>query len=116
MADNGAEWHRPLRDRGRKSATAHLLNVAAEELDEIGDVAADVGECPRSRCSLVPPTDGPLRVARVIAPVPAVDVQDATQDAGGDELVEGSNARRPAEGEADADHSVSATGEVRHGT
>src|SRR5215207_5150414 len=115
MADNGAEWHRPLRDRGRKSATAHLLNVAAEELDEIGDVATDVGECPRSRGSLVPPTDGPLRVARVVAPVPAVDVHDATQNARGDELAESSNTRRPAEGEANADHRVSASGEVRHG-
>ena len=115
MADNGAEWHRPLRDGSRESAAAHLLNVAAEELDEIGNVAADVGECARSRCSLVPPTDRPLRVARVVAPVPAVDVQDATQHAGGDELAESSNARRPAEGEADADHRVSAAGEVRHG-
>src|SRR5829696_6269263 len=115
MADNGAEGYRPLRDGSREPAAAHVLNVATEELDEIGDVAADVGECPRSRGSLVPPTDGPLRVARVVAPVPAVDVQDATQHAGGDELVESSNARRPAEGEADADHSVSATGQVRHG-
>src|SRR5215218_341863 len=115
MADNGAEGYRPLRDGSREPAAAHVLNVATEELDEIGDVAADVGECPRSRGSLVPPTDGPLRVACVVAPVPAVDVQNAPQHAGGDELVEGSNARRPAEGEADAHHSVSAAGEVRHG-
>src|SRR5688572_24872437 len=115
MADNGAEGYRPLRDGSREPAAAHLLNIAAEELDEIGDVAADVSECPRSRGSLVPPTDGPPRVACVVTPVPAVDVQDATQHAGGDELVESSNARRPAEGEADADHSVSAAGQVRHG-
>src|SRR5688500_8083928 len=115
MADNGAEGYLPLHDGRREPAAAHLLNVAAEELDEIGDMAADVGECPRSRGSLVPPTDGPLRVACVLAPVPAVDVQDAPQDAGGDELVECGNARRPADGEADADHSGSAAGEVRHG-
>src|SRR5688572_3292175 len=115
MADNGAEGYRPLRDGSREPAAAHLLNVAAEEFDEIGDVAADIGECPRSRGSLVPPTDGRLRVGCVVTPGPAVDGQDATRPAGGDGIVESSNARRPAEGEADADHSVSAAGQVRHG-
>ena len=115
MADDGAEWHWALRDRGRKSAAAHLLHVAAEELDEVRDVAADVGERAGARRSLVPPAHRPLRVARVVAPVAAVDVQDATQRAGGDEFAEGSNAWRPAEGKANADYRVSAAGEVRHG-
>ena len=95
MADDGAEWHRPLRDGSRESAAAHLLHVAAEELDEVRNVAADVGERAGARCSLVPPADRPLRVARVVAPVAAVNVQDATQRAGGDEFAEGSNALAP---------------------
>ena len=115
MADDRAEWYRPLRDGGRESAAAHLLHVPAEELHEVGDMAADVGERAGARGSLVPPADRPLRVARVVAPVPAVDVQDATQRARGDELAEGGDARRPAEGEADADHRVGVAGDVRHG-
>ncbi len=115
MADDGAEWHRALGDRGRKSAAAHLLYIPAEELDQVRDVAADVGERAGARGSLVPPADRPLRVARVVAPVPGVDVQNATQRARGDELAEGSNAWRSAEGEADADHRVGIAGEVRHG-
>jgi hypothetical protein len=44
MADDGAKWYRAFRDCGCKSAAAHLLYVTAEELDQVGDVAADVGE------------------------------------------------------------------------
>ena len=115
MADDNAQWHRSLRDRGRESAAAHLLHVTAEELDEVRDVAADVGECAGAGSALVPPADRSLRVACVVAPVPAVDVQDATQRARADELAESSNARRPAQGEADADHRVGAAGDVGHG-
>ena len=43
MADNSTEWHRPLSDRGGKSAAAHLLYIAAQELDEIRGVATDIG-------------------------------------------------------------------------
>ena len=49
MADDSAEWHRALRDRGRESAAAHLLYITAEELDEVRNVAADVGECAGAR-------------------------------------------------------------------
>ncbi len=77
-------------------------------------MAADVGERAGARGSLVPPADRALRVARVVAPVPGVDVQDPTQRAGGDQFAEGSDARRSAEGEADPDHRVGAAGDVRH--
>jgi hypothetical protein len=42
MADDGAEWRRPLRDGGRKSATAHLQHIPAEELHQVGSMAANV--------------------------------------------------------------------------
>ena len=115
MADDSAQWHWSLRDRGRESAAAHLLHLTAEELDEVRNVAADVGERAGAGSALVSPADRCFGVASVVAPVPAVEMQDATQCAGADELAEGSNARRPAEGEADADHRVGAAGDVRHG-
>src|SRR5262245_28084904 len=102
MPDDRAEWHWPLRDRRREPAAADLLRISAEELHEIRDMATDVGECPGAWGSLVPPADRALRIARVVAPVTAVDVQNLTQRARGDELAERGNAWSPAEGEADA--------------
>jgi hypothetical protein len=42
-------------------------------------------------------------------------MQDATQRAGIDEPAERGGARRPAEGETDADHRAGVPGDVRHG-
>jgi hypothetical protein len=78
MADDGAEWYWTLCDCGCESSPAHLLYVSADELDEVGEVTADVGERTRTRRSLVPPTHRPFRVACVVTPVAAVDVQDTT--------------------------------------
>ncbi len=55
-----AEWHRPLGDCCRESAAVDLLYIPAEELDEVGNVAADVGEGAGARGSLVPPADRAL--------------------------------------------------------
>jgi len=81
MADNRAEWYGAFSDRGCKSAAADLLNIPTEELDQVRDVAADVCERAGARGTLVPPADRALWVARVVAPVTGVDVQNATQRA-----------------------------------
>src|SRR5215217_691765 len=115
MTDDDTKWHRTLRDRGCESSAAYLLYVSAKELDEVREVTADVGERTRTRSALVPPTHRPLRVTRVVAPVAAVDVQDATQSTRGDQFAESSDAWRPAECKADADHRVGAASQLRHG-
>ena len=60
VTDDGAEWHRALGYRSRKSAAAHLLYIASEELDEVGDMAADVGERAGARSSLYRQLIGPF--------------------------------------------------------
>ena len=101
VTDDGTERDRTLRDRSCESSAAYLLYVSAEELDEVREVTADVGECTGTRSSLVPPTHRPLRIARVVAPVATVDVEDASQRTRGDQFVEGSDAWRSPEGKAD---------------
>ena len=109
-----SERSRPLRDGGGEASAAHLADVAAEELGQVGGVAAHVGERPRTRAALVAPAHRALGVAGVVAPVPDVDVQHAAEGSGRDELAQGGDPGRAAEGEADPRDGVRAAGGGRH--
>src|SRR5687767_11295447 len=115
MTDDRAEWHRTLRDGRRKSTAAHLQHIPAKELHEVGSVAADVCKRAGAWSPFISPAHRPHWIARVVAPIPPAGMHDATQSAGIDELAERGRARRPAEGEADADHRVSVPSDVGHG-
>ena len=60
---------------GREGGAADLRHRAADELGEVDEVAADVGEGPGARAALVPPRHRRLRAAGVVAPVAAVEVR-----------------------------------------
>ncbi len=115
MPDHGTQRHRPLRDGGGKAAAAHLLDVTAQELGEVGGVAADVGERARTGGALVAPADRSLGIAGVVAPVPGVHMQDLTQGPRRHEVAQGSNPRCPAEGETDAGDRVGRPSHFGHG-
>ena len=114
VARHRAEGERSLGDDGRESAAADGGDVAAEELHEIGDVAAEVGERAGTGGAAKAPTHRRLRVGGVVRPVPGAHVVHLAEYAGLDELVQVGDARGAAEGEADAGDRRGVARGIRH--
>ena len=74
--DRGAQRQRAARVTNVDSTAPRTdRDRAAQELGQVDQVAADVGERARARAALVAPAHRARRVAAVVAPVVAVEVQ-----------------------------------------
>ena len=69
VPDNGAQRHRPGRDGGGQRRPGDRLDRAEQELGDIGEVAAEVGERAGAGPTAVAPADRRMRVAAVVGPV-----------------------------------------------
>jgi hypothetical protein len=114
VADRGAQRHRPVLHRGAEDSAGHGAQRPAEELAEVDQVAADVGERAGAGAAPVPPADRRVRVEAVIAPVVPVEVADRPQHAGADLLAHRVDGRRPAEGQPDRGDPVGALRRCDH--
>ncbi len=101
VADDGADRHCALGDDGGEYCAANRLDRSAEELREVDDVAADVGQCPRPGTSLVAPAHRPRGVDAVVAQVPHTELHRCTDPALGHEAAHRRDRRRPSKREAD---------------
>ena len=101
VPDNGAQRHRPGRDGGGQRRPGDRLDRAEQELGDIGEVAAQVGERAGAGLAPVAPAHRRLRVTAVVGPVLRADVQRAAEVAGLQLVADGADAGRAAEGEPD---------------
>ena len=97
-----AERLRPLGDDGCQPPGADRLRRTADELRDIGHVAADVGQRARSGRTPITPAHRRLRAAAIVGPIPAAEMQHLAELAGLYEVAYEGDAGRAAEGEADA--------------
>ena len=91
-----------LGDDGREHGTADGLDRPAEELGEVDEVAADVGQRARAGTALVAPAHRRRRVDAVVAPVVAVEVHRPARSRRLDQAAGRGDGRRAAEREPDA--------------
>ena len=75
VAVGRAERHDALGDLGREGGAADAGHRSADELGEVDEVAADVGEGAGAGAALVAPGHGRLRAQGVVAPVAPVEVR-----------------------------------------
>jgi len=73
------EGHEPLGDLRREGGATDLGHRPADELGEVDEVAADVGERAGAGGAAVAPGHGCPRAARVVAPVASVEVGDLAE-------------------------------------
>ena len=109
-----AERHRPLRDERGERGAADLDDRTADELRQVEQVAADVGERAGAGSAAVAPGDRRGRVQRVVAPVVPVEMHQLAERAGGEFAPDLLDGRRSAIGVADGGHPVGSLGRGDH--
>ena len=115
VAHDGGERQGPLVDRGGQAAAADGLDVAAQELGYVRQVASDVGQRTGAGAALVAPAHRRGGAEAVVGPVAAAEVQDVAEGAVLDEVADVGDAGGPAEGEADPGDGWTVAGSVGHG-
>src|SRR5207253_8824328 len=94
VSQRGSQRYRTLGHHRAQCTAADRLDRSTQVLGDVDQVAADVTEGAGTRPAAVPPADRCARVATVVAPVVAVEVQRLAERSGSDLLADGADRRR----------------------
>ncbi len=100
VTERGAQRNRPVLDEDGQRRAFDGGDRTAQLLAEVDQVAAQVAERSGAARPGVAPACRRVGVRGIVAPVPAVEVQDLAQRTGADLLTDCTHGRRPAVGEA----------------